>query len=144
MLKLKSIDLKKEKLSTLAVPVCEDKDIHQGLLSKLAGQSKKIKEFSGKKDQEITLYNPAGIQAERVLFIGLGKQAEINPEKLRAFSGKAVKSIMKNGLKELFMGMPFPDRLSISEKDLVTAMFEGACLGNHVFDHYKEDKTTSD
>lgn len=140
MLKLKSIDLKKKKLSTLAVPVCEDKDIHQGLLSKLAGQAKKIKEFSGKKDQEITLYNPTGIQAERVLFIGLGKQAEINPEKLRAFSGKAVKSIMKNGLKELVMGTPSPDRLSISEKDLVTAMLEGACLGNHVFDHYKEDK----
>ena len=79
MLKLKSIDLKKKKLSTLAMPVCEDKDIHQGLLSKLAGQAKKIKEFSGKKDQEITLYNPAGIQMERVLFIGLGKQAEINP-----------------------------------------------------------------
>ena len=140
MLKLKSIDLKKKKLSTLAVPVCEDKDIHQGLLSKLAGQAKKIKEFSGKKDQEITLYNPVSIQAERVLFIGLGKQAEINPEKLRAFSGKAVKSIMKNGLKELVMGTPSPDRLSISEKDLVTAMLEGACLGNHVFDHYKEDK----
>ena len=140
MLKLKSIDLKKKKLSTLAVPVCEDKDIHQGLLSKLAGQALKIKEFSGKKDQEITLYNPAGIQAERVLFIGLGKQAEMNPEKLRAFSGKAVKSIIKNGLKELVMGTPSPDRLSISEKDLVTAMLEGACLGNHVFDHYKEDK----
>ena len=88
MLKLKSIDLKKTKIPTLAVPVCEDKDIHQGLLSKLAGQAKKIKEFNGKRDHEITLYNPAGIQAERVLFIGLGKHAEMNPEKLRAFPVK--------------------------------------------------------
>ena len=39
MLKLKSIDLKKMRMSTLAVPVCEDEDIHEDRLSKLGRRS---------------------------------------------------------------------------------------------------------
>ena len=140
MLKLKSIDLKKMRMSTLAVPVCEDEDIHEDRLSSLAEEAKKFEEFHGKKDEELTLYNPAGTQADRVLFIGLGKRAELDPEKLRAFSGKAVKSSIKNGLKDIVIGTPSSNRLSISEKDLLTALLEGACLGNHVFDRYKKEK----
>ena len=106
----------------------------------LAEEAKKFEEFHGKKDEELTLYNPAGTQADRVLFIGLGKRAELDPEKLRAFSGKAVKSSIKNGLKDIVIGTPYSNRLSISEKDLLTALLEGACLGNHVFDRYKKEK----
>jgi leucyl aminopeptidase len=140
MLKLKSIDLQKTRISTLAIPVCEDKDIHQGLLSTLAKTAKKLEEFHGKKDEELTLYNPAGTKTERVIFIGLGKHAELDPEKLRAFSGKAVKSSIKNGLKDMVIGTPALDRLSMDKTDLIVAVLEGACLGNHVFDKYKKDK----
>ena len=140
MLKLKSIDLQKTRISTLAIPVCEDKDIHQGLLSSLAKTAKKLEEFHGKKDEELTLYNPAGTKTERVIFIGLGKHAELDPEKLRAFSGKAVKSCIKNGLKDMVIGTPALDRLSMDKTDLIVAVLEGACLGNHVFDKYKKDK----
>jgi leucyl aminopeptidase len=140
MLKLKSIDLQKTRISTLAVPVCEDKDIHQGLLSTLTKTAKKLEEFHGKKDEEITLYNPAGTKTERVIFIGLGKHAELEPEKLRAFSGKAVKSSIKNGFKDMVIGTPALDRLSMDKADIVEAVLEGACLSNHVFDKYKKDK----
>ena len=76
----------------------------------------------------------------RVIFIGLGKHAKLNPEKLRAFSGKAVKSSIKHGLKEIVIGTPSPDLLPMAEADLVSAILEGACLGNHVFDRYKKKK----
>jgi len=140
MLKLKSIDLQKTRISTLAVPVCEDKDIHQGLLSTLAKAAKKRKEFHGKKDEELTLYNPAGTKTERVLFIGLGKHAELDPEKLRAFSGKTVKSSIKDGFTDVVIGIPALDQLPVDKTDLLEAVLEGACLGNHVFDKYKKDK----
>ena len=109
MLKLKTYDLKKDKISTLAIPVCEDKDIHTDLLSTLAEEAKKIEEFHGKQDEKLTLYNPAGTQVERVIFIGLGKHGKLNSEKLRAFSGKAVKSSIKRGLKEIVIGTPSSD-----------------------------------
>ncbi|MDX2447501.1 MAG: leucyl aminopeptidase [Desulfobacterales bacterium] len=140
MLKLKSVDLKKVKISTLAVPVCEDKDIHGGVLSKLTQQAINIEEFHGKKDEELTLYNPSGTLTERVQFIGLGECANLDPEKLRAFTGKAVKAAIKKGLKDIVIGTPSSDRLSMTEADLVSALMEGACLGNHVFDKYKKDK----
>jgi leucyl aminopeptidase len=140
MLKLKSIDLEKTRISTLAVPVCEDENIHRDLLSKLVEQAKEVEEFHGKKDEQLTLYKPAGTQADRVLFIGLGKIAELDPEKLRAFSGKAVKGTIKHGLKDIVIGTPSPDLLPMAEADLVTAILEGACLGNHVFDRYKNKK----
>ena len=137
MLKLKSIDLQKTRISNLAVPVCEDETIHAGPLSQLVEQAKTFEEFHGKKDEKLTLFSPAGILADRVIFMGLGKHAELSPEKLRAFSGKAVKSSIKHGLKELVIAAPSADRLPMAEADLVTAMLEGACLGNHVFDRYK-------
>lgn len=140
MLKLKSIDPKKTRINTLAVPVCEDKDIHQGLLSELVEQAKRLKEFHGKKNEELTLYKPDGTRAERVLFMGLGKQAELDPEKLRSFSGKAVKATVKHGLKDIVIGTPSPDLLPMAESDMVAAILEGACLGNHVFDRYKKKK----
>ena len=140
MLKLKSYDLKKDKISTLVMPVCEDKDIHVDLMSTLAEKAKKIEEFHGKEDENLTLYDPAGTQVVRVIFIGLGKHAKLNPEKLRAFSGKAVKSSIKHGLKEIVIGTPSPDLLPMAEADLVSAILEGACLGNHVFDRYKKKK----
>ena len=140
MLKLKSIDLQNARISTLAVPVCEDKGIHDDLLSTLVKGAKKIKEFHGKKDEELTLYHPAGTQAERVIFIGLGKHAKLDSEKLRVFSGKVVKSSIKHGLKDIVIGTPSLDLLPMAEADLVTAILEGACLGNHVFDRYKNKK----
>ena len=140
MLKLKSIDLQKTRISTLAIPICEDKNIHEDLLSTLAKEAKKIEEFHGKKDEELTLYNPDSTQADRVIFIGLGKHAELDPEKLRAFSGKVVKSSIKHGLKDIVIGTPSPDLLPMAETDLVAAILEGACLGNHVFDRYKKKK----
>jgi leucyl aminopeptidase len=140
MLKLKSIDLQKTRISTLAVPVCEDKNIHGDILAKLVEGAKKLEEFQGKKDEELTLYNPEGTQVERVIFIGLGKHLDLNPEKLRAFSGKAVKSSIKHGLKDVVLGTPAPNLLSMDETDMVEALLEGACLGNHVFDRYKKKK----
>ncbi len=140
MLKLKSIDLKKTRISTLAVPVCEDKNIHGSPLSKLVEQAKKLEEFHGRKDETLTLHKPPGTQADRVLFIGLGKQGELDPEKLRAFTGKAVKANIKHGLKDIVIGTPLSDLLPMAEADMLTAVLEGACLGNHVFDRYKNKK----
>ncbi len=140
MLKLKSLDLQKEKISTLAVPVCEDKDIHTGALSKLVTQAKKIEEFNGKKNEVLVLYNPGGIQADRVLFLGLGKPGDLAPEILRSFSGKAVTASIKNGLKEIVIAAPDPKKIPLSQAEMVTALLEGACLGNHVFNRYKKEK----
>ena len=46
MLRLKSVDLKKEKIETLVIPVCEDREIHyRKTVTALVKKAKKLKEF---------------------------------------------------------------------------------------------------
>jgi leucyl aminopeptidase len=140
MIKLKSIDLSITKVSTLVIPVCEDKQIHKGLPVSLASEAKKLKEFSGKKDEVLTLYSPSGLKVERVIFIGVGKHEQLDSEAIRSFAGKAVKSCIKKGLTKVVITPPFPQKLGLKISAVLEAVTEGACLGNHIFDKYKQEK----
>ena len=96
MLYLKTIDPRKEKVDTLIIPVCEDKNIHyQDVFTSLVKQAKKFKEFTGKKGDEITLYTLSGIKADRVIFIGIGTAAKVDAETLRSFAGKGIKKSIR-------------------------------------------------
>ena len=141
MLELKSVDLSKEKVATLVIPVCEDKEIHDdNAIALLVKTAKKIKEFKGRADEALTLYNPSGVQAERVLFLGLGKLEKFNAETFRSFSGKAVKKCIQQGLSEVVLAVPSEKKAKTDMAVLMTALLEGACLGNHLFDKYKKEK----
>ena len=48
MIRLKSIDIQKNKIAALAVPVAEDREIHDSILKTLSDQAKKLEEFDGK------------------------------------------------------------------------------------------------
>ena len=74
MLRLTTIDLKKTKIDTLAIAVCEDKDIHDDpLIVTVIKKALALKEFNGKKDESVTLYDVPDIKAQRVILCGLGK-----------------------------------------------------------------------
>ena len=75
MLKIKSMDLSREKVSTLIIPVCEEFSLYEDRrISGLIKNALKMAEFSGEKGQDITFYKPRGFQADRVMIIGLGKK----------------------------------------------------------------------
>ena len=68
MLELKSIDLKKVKTETLAIPVCEDRDIHDDkIITSLITRAKKLAEFKGDSGEEVVFYNPPEVKAERII-----------------------------------------------------------------------------
>jgi len=141
MLKLFSGEILKKKAECLVVPVCEDADIHDdpsitGLIEKVL----KLKEFKGKKDDSVVLYDPAGTKLERILFVGLGKLEKIDAEALRKFAGKSVKELIKKALSEIVICAPGPEKLNMKDDVLLSAILEGAFLGNHLFDKYKKDK----
>ena len=141
MLRLISADLKKDKIETLAVPVCEDKNIHSDAsVAAIIRKAKRLKEFNGKKDQTITLYDLPETTAHRVVLRGLGKAAELDAETLRAFAGKAVKDCIQKDLTALWLAAPDKCPAKTPLSSIVTAMMEGACLGNHRFDRYRRKK----
>ncbi|MDL1968158.1 MAG: leucyl aminopeptidase [Deltaproteobacteria bacterium] len=144
MLELKSIDLKKVKTETLIIPVCEDRDIHDDrIISSLITRAKKLKEFKGDMDEEIIFYTPPEVKADRVIFMGLGKLEKLNAEFLRSFAGRAVKKCINMKLTEVLIGCPSAKKIKMEMPLPLEAIIEGAYLGNHLFDKYKDEKKHS-
>ena len=141
MLKLISGEIQKKKAQCLVVPVCEDAEIHDNsAIIGLIETARNIKEFKGKKDDTVVFYDPPDSKLERILFIGLGKLEKIDQEALRSFAGKSVKELIKKELSEIILCAPCPEKLHLKDDAFFSAIFEGAVLGNHIFDKYKKDK----
>lgn len=139
MLDIKAIDLKRTKVDTLVVPVCEDLDLHTNAQVKiLIETAKAFEEFKGKKGDAITLFKPAETQITRALIYGLGKADDVKGDSFRVLAGKAVKACINAGLPAMTIATPSPAGLKIDEKTLFRTLMEGACLGNHIFDRYKK------
>ncbi|NNG01766.1 MAG: leucyl aminopeptidase [Desulfobacteraceae bacterium] len=141
MISLKSIDLSKKKVSNLVVPVCEDAPIHdrKALLS-LIEQARIIGNFKGGAKEVLTLYDVPGAKVHRITFIGLGELNKIDLEKLRVFTGKAVRLNADDKQTQLTIAAPVPAKLGVAPDDLFTSLCEGVVLGNHTFSVYKKSE----
>ncbi len=141
MLHLKRVDLKTEKIDTLIIPVCEDRDIHtDSVLLSLVKQAKDLKEFTGKKDDEIILYNISGSKVDRAIFLGMGKVGKLDAEAFRSIAGKGVKKCITYGISEISISVPDASAVLLEDSVVLESLMEGACLGNHLFDKYKKEK----
>ena len=141
MIGLKAVDLKMQKIDTLIVPVCADKRIHDDRVIKTITQKAlKLKEFKAEKGDVVTLYDFKGLAAERIICVGLGKLKEIDQEIFRSFCGTAVDRCIQAGFEKIWVAVPSAEKLKMELPELIEAMMEGACLGNHVFDKYKQEK----
>jgi leucyl aminopeptidase len=141
MLELKTVNLSRAKVDTLVVPVCEDRAIHQDkTVASLVDAAKAYKEFKGKKGDRITLFEPAGTRVTRAAFFGLGKADDLDGESFRAMAGQAVKFCLDAGLSAMTIATPSAAKADVDPETLFKSILEGACLGNHVFDRYKQDR----
>jgi len=141
MLRVKSTDLKKTRIDTLAIPVCENDDIHADpVIQAIIQKALALKEFKGKKEEDVTLYDVPGLRAHRVILQGLGKRENIDRETLRGMAGKTVKHCIRKGLAALWFAVPEAAKLNLEMAAVLEALQEGACLGNHLSDKYKAEK----
>jgi leucyl aminopeptidase len=141
MLHISAIDLERQKIKALFIPVCENKPIHADrVLSGLVARALALDEFKGKKDQEIILYQPPGCAAERVVFMGVGPTESLDAETLRQMAGRSAKRAIKLGLARMGLALPDPQTIGIADDTGLKALMEGAVLGNHLFDRYKQKK----
>ncbi|MBW2593644.1 MAG: leucyl aminopeptidase [Deltaproteobacteria bacterium] len=144
MLKLVSVNFKTDQMETLVIPVCEDRQIHENkTVTALIAEAQKLREFTGKKGDEVMFYSPPEIKTERILFLGLGKYKNLTTGSLRELSGRAVKKAIKTKLKSCHIAVPSAGKTELHTDLVLEAMLEGACLGNHIFDKYKYEKKES-
>ncbi len=141
MLNFKTGNLYKFKTDAVIIPVAEDAQLHENeQVMSLAGKTATAEEFRGAKGDELTLYNLPAVNSPRIIFLGLGKINTIDTESLRSVCGKAVKKCIKNGIKNIIIAAPSSGILGMEIKEVLESMLEGAFLGNHLFNRYKEDK----
>ncbi len=95
-------------------------------------------EFQGKKNELLLVPSPEDIKPGRILLVGLGKAAEINPEAVRQAGGRALSLLRNAGV-----GTAALSTATLSELNLSPAFFiEGALLGVYTYDRYKKEKET--
>jgi leucyl aminopeptidase len=140
MITLSAADPGKTAFDTLVVPVCEDRALHRGAVAELVDTVRSVEKLTGETGEIVLLLQPKGFPTQRVVFIGLGKGAGLDAETLRKFAGRAVHHGMDRKLGSLAIVVPAPELAGVPDSDLIGALAEGACLGNHVFDRYKEEK----
>ncbi len=103
-------------------------------------------EFRATAGETLLLHRPAGVKAERLLIVGLGKVKNLSPAELRKASGTAVRFARARTLRTL--AIHFPEDRALSDEHLESlnclpaarAVVEGALLADYEPDTYRTDR----
>ncbi len=141
-------------LTVFAVDIATDKtpEAHPALLSTqdaitgAAAQWIASGEFKAALGETLLLHAPAGVKAERLLIVGLGKAASLSIHEVRKGAGSAVRFAKPRGIREL--AIAFPDDKALSDEhsealpcDLTArAIAEGAIVADFDIDNYRSDR----
>jgi leucyl aminopeptidase len=99
---------------------------------------KNTEKFKGEHGELFTTVKLTGSVAQDIIFVGLGKEAEISGEKIRIALAKAIKKSRELKAKKIYVD--FINSESICHGAIVKAMVEGLSFGDYKFDKYKTDK----
>ncbi len=111
-----------------------------------AGRFLRAGEFKATLGETLLLHGPAGLKAERLLIVGLGKAKKLSPDQVRKGAGTAVRFAKPRGLRDLTIA--FPEDKALSDEHLdelpcgqtARALIEGAELADPDYDTFKSDR----
>ena len=102
-------------------------------------------EFKAALGEMLLLHGPAGLRAERLLIVGLGKSKSLTPDQVRKGAGVVVRALKPRGLREAAIASPEDRALSDEHLDelpaetTLRALVEGALLAGPDYDTYKSE-----
>ncbi len=118
--------------------VSSDDDIYaDNKINGLVKEVLELKEFSGKKGDDLTFFDNPDFPVKRLIFLGIGKKSDADYEAFRSAAGRAVKLCIKKKLENIVIAAPSYNLLDLDNEKLVKALGEGAYLGNFSSDLYK-------
>ena len=95
-------------------------------------------EFKAALGETLLLHAPAGLNAQRLLLIGLGKLSSLSIHHLRKGAGTAVRFAKPRNLRDL--AIAFPDDMALPAEAAARALAEGALLADFDIDTYRSDR----
>jgi leucyl aminopeptidase len=93
-------------------------------------------ELAGKPFEINLLHKPAGLKAKRLLLISGGAAKKFTSYELRRIAGAAVRTLKSRGIRSFAFITPS----GIPPAEAVTAIVEGALVGNFDPDYYRSDR----
>lgn len=93
--------------------------------------------FKGKSGEVYTFTRPLNDTIQTVVLVGLGKEENLNLDKVREATGKGIKKVKGLGLTNIFLRVPHTEAINLEE--LIKAMATSAKLANYTFNKYKTD-----
>ena len=124
----------------LAYPVFEDESDKSTMLRALdkitGGLIRSVRssgEFKAKLHSTCLIHHPAGLEAERLLLLGAGKEGEFNLSRLRELAGTTVRSAKSAACKDAALVARSQARLA----QVAQVCTEGSLYGNYEADLYK-------
>jgi leucyl aminopeptidase len=95
-------------------------------------------EYKAGANETLLLHAPSGLNAKRLVIVGLGKQAKATIHSVRSAAGTAVRFAKPRGIRELTVCVPESDSLPVAP--VTRAVAEGACIGDFDADTYRSDR----
>ena len=109
-------------------------------VAKAAARVLESGEFKATLGETTVIHAPAGLAAERLLLVGLGKEAKLSLDEIRKGGGTALRAAKPRGLRKV--AIAFPDRLvaKLPSQKIARVLSEGIELSEKEWDTYKTDR----
>ena len=124
-------DVKNQECDILMVNMFEGQKTSNAIANEYAIDEDK---FEGKFNTTYLLQTYGKISARKVLVVGLGKEKDLDNNKIREAMAKAVKKAIQ--MKAKSIAVDFSD-INFDYADMIS---EGAMIGDYAFDKYKTEK----
>jgi leucyl aminopeptidase len=103
-------------------------------------------EFKASLAETLLLHAPNGLQADRLLIVGLGKAKSLSPDELRKAAGAAVRAAKPRAIRNMAIAFPEAESLAAEHLNALPAMLtaralvEGAEIADPDWDTYRSDR----
>ncbi|MGQ9368893.1 leucyl aminopeptidase [Azospirillum sp. A39] len=104
-----------------------------GMLTRAMAASR----FTGKAEETLTVFAPAGTNASRVLLLGLGKGADATDRTFQAAGGVLVAALEKSGETDAAVVVEVPEGCALPPGQAAAELAFGARLRAYRFDRYR-------
>jgi len=96
-------------------------------------------EVTGKPFETTLLHHPHGLKAKRLLLLGGGKAKSFSSSDLRKLAGAAIRTLKSKSISSFAFVVP---ETSIAAAEAITAIVEGAIIGEFEPGYYKSDRAS--
>jgi len=142
------LDLAKKGTLVVAVSDGETLSASASLLDERTGGAVRraidASRFSGKHGETLDILAPAGIEARRLVLIGLGKLADLTQVKAESLGGTIVASLLSAPESQASIAVDPVVEGTLSALDIAVAMAFGAKLRRYRFDRYRTKEKKDD